>query len=455
MRKRIFAVVMAVVVAVGCVGYRPQKAYANAIALSSEGFEVLFGLLGSAGVVVGIDKTVESRFQEGQKLFDSLSSSQQQSYIDWLAAGEFVTSDTGHRVFQPDMELDTSWYRDLWNDVKGAVDSYNSVDLPLGDYSPIVPPGYKAPKVVFGDGLVSDSAYFVANLGSSGYFVVYSLPNEGTVVSCNVSAGGSVSSVAFHPASTLRLYVEGSKSSSNPDALLYSIAYSSGGSFFGLLSSVVTDEFTGIRFATADGLYGFGSCSTDVLSVVDGALVGVNELIDCDTWVSKWDDAKAEGRQVGIITGQDLSGYNTLDDIYNPDTGLVTGLDIPTEIPVTPDLTGIAGVLSNILSWLKSLPRTIVGQGALDFSKFNNIALSGVFPFCIPFDLINVFKSFNGVQPIEPKWVIDLSATPLKAGGQIVLDLTQFGVWVSIIRYFCYASFVVGLILITRKVIKG
>jgi hypothetical protein len=450
---------MAVFVFIGCVTYRSQKVYADAITLTGEGLEVLFGLLGATGVVVGFEETMEKRFEEAQELFDSLPVEQQQSYVDWLAAGQFVTSDTGHSVFYPDMTLDASWYGDLWQ----SVTAYTSTFV---TYSPAIEglQNYDFPADGSGDfytdfislGSCSDSPFFVRTL--NGASEVFSLLPDGHFLRYVVdSSTGSVSVMDFVDCPlNAQLQLKAKYLKVDGCAGAYCSLYVTdimGPTMWGKFSNDVANP-AGIAWGSADSGFVSGLLASGSMVFYNG-IASTAELVPCDTWVSKWDDAKAEGGQVGIITGQDISGYDTLEDFYDVETGLVTGLDSPAVVPDVP----ATGDLSDVLSKLNSLPATIatavVGEGSLDFSGFNNIALSGVFPFCIPFDLINTFKSFGGVEPIEPKWTVDFSGTPLEAGGSIELDLTQFELWASIVRYFCYASVVLGLILVTRKIIKG
>lgn len=190
---------------------------------------------------------------------------------------------------------------------------------------------------------------------------------------------------------------------------------------------------------------------------VANVLGRVDTGIDCDTWSDTLSrDMVDDNKDVVILGGQDLAGYDTVDSVR---TGYVTGVDWDTtgnpDVPVPDD---VPGKLDSILDWLKSLPAllgsTLIGNGTLNFDKFKDISVTGVFPFCIPFDLINSFRDFN-VDPIAPVWTVDLSNTPFKGGGDLTVDLTNFSDVISIIRYFCYGSFVVGLIVITRRLIKG
>ena len=150
-------------------------------------------------------------------------------------------------------------------------------------------------------------------------------------------------------------------------------------------------------------------------------------------------------------------------DIGEPD------IPIDPDAPAKPDapagndsilriLKKILEWLKDILKWLKGLPallaETIIGDGVLDWSGFQGVQLSSVFPFCIPWDLVSCVRGFN-VQPTEPVFVFDFAGTPLSSAGTVRYDLSRFAVVIPIVRYFIYGIFVVGLIVKTRDLIRG
>ena len=189
------------------------------------------------------------------------------------------------------------------------------------------------------------------------------------------------------------------------------------------------------------------------------------EGVTQDDVITGWTNAFEQSNQDVIIyplTPDELVGVNGFDIAYGYEgvAGAVEGVDLPQsgvenpDVPVTPDLSGITILLNNILSFIKSIPATIIGTGSLNFDAFNNINLSHVFPFCIPFDLISSFQVFNR-QPVEPILTLDFSGTVFEPVGTYTIDLTQFEPLAKIIRFFSYSFFVLGLVLVTRKIIKG
>ena len=83
--------------------------------------------------------------------------------------------------------------------------------------------------------------------------------------------------------------------------------------------------------------------------------------------------------------------------------------------------------------------------------------LTTIFPFCIPFDLIRAFKvlSVDGEAPVYK------IPGQIKYGGYIDIneswdiDMSDFDMVVQIMRIIETLSFIVGLIMITRNLIRG
>ena len=85
-------------------------------------------------------------------------------------------------------------------------------------------------------------------------------------------------------------------------------------------------------------------------------------------------------------------------------------------------------------------------QPVVDLSKF--------FPFCIPFDLIHLVQALDA-DPVAPKWSLKLEPPQFPVEWEVVLDLSDFESLAKIFRTGETLLFVVGLILITRGIIKG
>lgn len=94
------------------------------------------------------------------------------------------------------------------------------------------------------------------------------------------------------------------------------------------------------------------------------------------------------------------------------------------------------------------------GAGELDLSRMTLAqAVQTRFPFCIPFDLANAFSMFSAGSSAPPVWPVQWHVM-----GQTVsftIDMTVFEPWAKIIRWSVLVVFNIGLILITRKIVRG
>lgn len=91
--------------------------------------------------------------------------------------------------------------------------------------------------------------------------------------------------------------------------------------------------------------------------------------------------------------------------------------------------------------------------GGLSYTK-PVVDLSKFFPFCIPFDLIHLVQALDA-DPVAPKWILKLEPPQFPVEWEVVIDLADFESLAKIFRTGETLLFVVGLILITRGIIKG
>lgn len=76
------------------------------------------------------------------------------------------------------------------------------------------------------------------------------------------------------------------------------------------------------------------------------------------------------------------------------------------------------------------------------------------FPFCIPFDIYTAFTVMYH-QPVAPVFVLPIVFPAYGIDESITIDFADFEVLARIVRWFLSAIFVIGLIMVTRKLIKG
>lgn len=79
--------------------------------------------------------------------------------------------------------------------------------------------------------------------------------------------------------------------------------------------------------------------------------------------------------------------------------------------------------------------------------------LTMIFPFCIPFDLIRFFRAMNA-EPVAPCFHIPFVVEPLDINMDVELDMSFLEPAMEVFRLGELGLFIIGLILVTRKVIK-
>ena len=184
-----------------------------------------------------------------------------------------------------------------------------------------------------------------------------------------------------------------------------------------------------------------------------GALPG-NPSIDApsmpgnDTWHdgSINDDIAVGSPSIGIAVP--TSSDDVID--LSPDvardytsTGTRVG-DIASSDTTTGDTTGDSTGTGNTTSSNPS--NTLPGL------SLPEILFKEKFPFCLPWDLYTLFNVLKA-EPEVPKFVIPFKIERFGVDESITIDLSQFEEQIEIVRFFIGATFVLGLILVSRKMI--
>ena len=164
--------------------------------------------------------------------------------------------------------------------------------------------------------------------------------------------------------------------------------------------------------------------------LIGGAITGTN------TWTDVIDAAG-----VGVISRENEKDY-VIDN-----TGVTTKeWDYATDIPGTGDI---------------DKPGTDTGDTDADVSKdlsdYTFAGLEKIFPFCLPFDLID-FIGVLDADPEAPKFTIPIKVPTSSGWGvyNIDIDLSKFDSVAALLRQMETLAFVVGLIMVTRqKMIRG
>lgn len=112
----------------------------------------------------------------------------------------------------------------------------------------------------------------------------------------------------------------------------------------------------------------------------------------------------------------------------------------------------IRDLLEQIKAGQGGTTKTELQESDLNVPETHN--LTWKFPFCVPFDLIALVGALNAT-PQDPKWQIPFHIESLSIDESIELDLTKFEPVTNVLRVVTTIAFLLGLIMVTRKMIKG
>ena len=194
-----------------------------------------------------------------------------------------------------------------------------------------------------------------------------------------------------------------------------------------------------INFNTNDTYYSFYSPSDMYYTVLDGA--GLKHYTDSQKNESETDVYKPHAVPLG----------GSVPDVYTG-TGGVT-LTIPKSATGVDDYTAIAEANpSDIISYEKAI------EYPDGVPKIDSSGLFDKFPFCLPYDLYNVFAGFYSDEVVAPRFEFPFRYLKDDNGNylideNIVIDFAVLDDVVPILRFFISLGFVVVLIQITRKMI--
>lgn len=214
----------------------------------------------------------------------------------------------------------------------------------------------------------------------------------------------------------------------------------------------------------------WSSAAVTVSNSKGASVVGVPVSVPSDdtedTAIAPWGDVTS-GTQAGSGSVS-IPGTGT-DFVTKPDIGTDAETQTGFWSSVLSWFGSIWDVLSQILSGVLAIPIAIVQAiasavaevieaiKALDpdapkFDDFQVPSLQSFFPFCIPFDLLDMMRALNA-SPVAPSFTF---ACPLPGGGvyNVHIDLSAWNGVASTIRSVTIAIYVVALANSTRKFIK-
>lgn len=159
----------------------------------------------------------------------------------------------------------------------------------------------------------------------------------------------------------------------------------------------------------------------------------------------------AEGVSTGAINGL----YNKLGiaSAVNTATAAAQGTLTLTDNNVFPQMSTVADAVTGVIPGALTPVAPDSGiTNESDQGLYKLPDLREYFPFCIPFDLINLFSCFVA-EPETPHFLVAMST-----GSQLEQTEINLSSWdniASMVRTFELIGFILGLILVTRNLIRG
>ncbi len=134
-----------------------------------------------------------------------------------------------------------------------------------------------------------------------------------------------------------------------------------------------------------------------------------------------------------------------------PDTGVIDYPDVTIPEGVEEGIGETNSILQGIGSFVESMFSAPTVE--LDLSPLTNVNLKEKFPFCLPFDLSSLITGLKVDDAEVPN--IELNFEVLNDEYTIPLNFEIFSDWAIIVNWFVLILFIVGLIMISRKLIGG
>lgn len=208
---------------------------------------------------------------------------------------------------------------------------------------------------------------------------------------------------------------------------------------------------------------------SDMATFLNSYYNGTINLKSSENVQAKVLDNDGVGATLGGVIGAGTTA--ALDALGNVVLSGQATLTLPSDITMEDDLTD---VVTGVLPWTSFLEKlgliAITGSETIEqineqaqslptpsYNGAYSLDLTGLFPFCIPFDIVRILSAFNA--PAEAphfNWTLPTGYQ----NGQVAyetytIDLSQFDTVAQVVRVFEYISFVLGLAIITRDLIRG
>lgn len=202
----------------------------------------------------------------------------------------------------------------------------------------------------------------------------------------------------------------------------------------------------------------------------DGTIFGTDFLINCDPGFKINDSAitKAFTCDPSIGVTDDYIGTDTTwtDSVADAGSGSIAfPLDVDDLIDLSPSdvrdktLTDTGDIATDKTDTkddtkddTKEDPDTKPNKPSIPSLSLPEILFKEKFPFCLPWDLYNLFAGLQAEEE-APRFMVPFKFERLGIDEEIVIDFSDYEEQIKIIRFFTGAMFVLALIMISRKLI--
>ena len=172
-------------------------------------------------------------------------------------------------------------------------------------------------------------------------------------------------------------------------------------------------------------------------------------LLGEDVFGTGVDAAHLPGIDSFPSTADDLTDVST----YPDSIGISVPRDLSDTITKTAeDIRTVDKDKTDTKDDTKEDPDTKPNKPSIPCLSLPEILFKEKFPFCLPWDLYNLFA---GLQTEEeaPRFVVPFKFERLGIDEEIVIDFSDYEEQIKIIRFFIGAAFVLALVMISRKLI--
>lgn len=458
MKKRIIIILLSLIMVTGSTmgaEVRAEASTATVVTSVSVGKAILF-LLALAGVSVASSSALDYNSYDFSAFENSLRTTNPSLYTKFELWKAGVTAGKTSLVLT----------RSAWNQFRDYVRSYFGVDTAVS--TPAGSGSFSIEQLAI---MLNNSAYYITLLYGQKHF-------QGPAYECIpvLIDHGGLSYACFMP--TVTAFTSGAVPADGGVAI--PVAY--GDTMYNLNFG----NYSTGRYSWYYQVYGSNFPWFAPSDVVGNSVQEKYQYILNQYYAGAYTTA-SEDVDLSPLEGEDAvatSTENTLvgaGSIAQEENGeIVIDGDIPLNLAglnIDEWLKNLADSITNYQTAVKALGAEVVNTSTMTQEEITEIAqalnpavagtdyitgnytvnLTDLFPFCIPFDLYKIIRCFDA-DPVAPSATITI---PVGYDGnsftweQYEISLEDFSPVASVVRVFEYVLFIIGLMLITRKLIEG